>query len=320
MRGLPEYRIRAADSISPPLASGSVSGSVSTRILPSALGPRGPPGFWMLDPGICGRLGCVEGSGLCGGLRPPWNLDLGICGRLGWVCVRAPGFCMLESVWAVWAGVGRPDSVFWILETGLSDGRRGVGRPDSVFCILETGLSEGGSTGVGRPDSGFWILETGAVEGGRAVRILYSAFCILPATCACDAYAWEQRWHMSGCWILDSGNWAVGGTEGVWRPPGFCILYSVFCRPHMHVMHIHVSGGRNDGGVWAARILYSVFCILPAAYARPHVHVMHIHVSGGRRGVAAKRKSQTCSQAASNLRVFAHQHIGGQEIANGTLD
>ena len=53
----------------------------------------------------------------------------------------------------------------------------------------------------------------------------------------------------------------------------------------MHVMHIHVSGGRNDGGVWAARILYSVFCILPAAYARPHVHVMHIHVSGGRRGV-----------------------------------
>ena len=59
-------------------------------------------------------------------------------------------------------------------------------------------------------------------------RILYSAFCILPATCACDAYAWEQRWHMSGCWILDSGNWAVGG-------------------------------------VWAARILYSVFCILYSA-------------------------------------------------------
>ena len=239
----------------------------------------------------------------------------------GWVgCVCGPLDSVCWNLWAVWAGVGRPDSVFWILETGLSDGRRGVGRPDSVFCILETGLSEGGSTGVGRPDSGFWILETGAVEGGRAVRILYSAFCILPATCACDAYAWEQRWHMSGCWILDSGNWAVGGTEGVWRPPGFCILYSVFCRPHMHVMHIHVSGGRNDGGVWAARILYSVFCILPAAYARPHVHVMHIHVSGGRRGVAAKRKSQTCSQAASNLRVFAHQHIGGQEIANGTLD
>ena len=78
---------------------------------------------------------------------------------------------------------------------------------------------------MGRPDSGFWILETGAVEGGRAARILYSAFCILPATCACDAYAWEQRWHMSGCWILDSGNWA-GGVAGdellKWLPSGGC--------------------------------------------------------------------------------------------------
>ena len=116
-----------------------------------------------------------------------------------------------------------------------------------------------------------------------------------------------------GFWILEAG--LSEGRRGCGGRPD-----SVFCRPHMHVMHIHVSGGRNDGGVWAARILYSVFCILPAAYARPHVHVMHIHVSGGRRGVAAKRKSQTCSQAASNLRVFAHQHIGGQEIANGTLD
>ena len=93
------------------------------------------------------------------------------------------------------------------------------------------------------------------------------------------------------------------------------ILYSAAAyRIPQKVWKLH---GRR---VWAARILYSVFCILPAAYARPHVHVMHIHVSGGRRGVAAKRKSQTCSQAASNLRVFAHQHIGGQEIANGTLD
>ena len=31
------------------------------------------------------------------------------------------------------------------------------------------------------------------------------------------------------CWILDSGNWAVGGTTGC-GPPGFCNLYSVFCR------------------------------------------------------------------------------------------
>ena len=52
-------------------------------------------------------------------------------------------------------------------------------------------------------------------------------------------------------WMLDSGFWKLG------------------CRR----------------GVAAACILYSVFCILPAAYARPHVHVMHIHVSGGRRCV-----------------------------------
>ena len=209
----------------------------------SALGPRpsarAPPGFWMLDPGICGRFG------------PVWAARILYSGfwKLG---------CQMDG--GVWAAQILY-SVFW-----------------KVGCRRE-----------GRRPPGFWILYSGnwGVEGGRAGAhsvfcILYSAFCILPATCACDAYAWEQRWHMSGCWILDSGNWAVGG---VWRPPGFCILYSVFCRPHMHVMHIHVSGGRNDGGVWAARILYSVFCILPAAYARPHVHVMHIHVSGGRRCV-----------------------------------
>jgi len=142
---------------------------------------------------------------------------------------------MLESV----GGVGRcgppADSGFWILESGLSEGRRVCGLPpaDSAFWILETGLSDGRSTGVGRPDSVFCILEVGVSRVAQGARILYSAFCILPATCACDAYAWEQGWHMSGCWILDSGNWAVGGTTGV----------------------------------WAARILYSVFCILPAAYA-----------------------------------------------------
>ena len=35
---------------------------------------------------------------------------------------------------------------FWILETGLSEGRRGVGRPDSVICILySAGRAEGGA-------------------------------------------------------------------------------------------------------------------------------------------------------------------------------
>jgi hypothetical protein len=130
-------------------------------------------------------------------------LDPGICGRLG-VCAEGsgpPGFWILyPGNWAVGGTVDR------------------CGPPG--FCILYSG-----SLGV---------------EGGRTARILYSVFCILPATCACDAYAWEQGWHMSGCWILDSGNWAVRGTTGV----------------------------------WAARILYSVFCILPAAYARyAYMHV-----------------------------------------------
>ena len=154
MRGLSEYRIRAADSISPPLASGSVSGSVSTRILlrsPSRPSARVPPGFWMLDPGICGRLGVCMRRALRRA-QPPldsgsWNLW-----AVGLGVRAAPGFWMLESV----GGVGRcgPPG-FWILDSGnwAVGGSRGVGRPDSVFCILETGLSEGGSTGVGRPDS-----------------------------------------------------------------------------------------------------------------------------------------------------------------------
>ena len=177
MRGLSEYRIRAADSISPPLASGSVSGSVSTRILlrsPSRPSARVPPGFWMLDPGICGRLGVyaegsAEGSGppgfwilesvggwvgcACG----PWILDAGICGRLGpvWAarildsgywklgCRRVegcgpPGFCILQT--GNWAVGGRVDGCgppgFWILDSGNWGGRGGQGRAHSVFCIL----------------------------------------------------------------------------------------------------------------------------------------------------------------------------------------
>ena len=125
MRGLSEYRIRAADSISPPLALEGAAGSV----------------FWMLA---------------------PWNL------------------------WGGWLGGPR---ALWILDSG--------------------NWAVGGATGV-------W-----------AARILHSAFCILQATYACFAYAWGQGCHMSGCWILDSGNWAVGGTRGVGRPDSvFCILYS----------------------------------------------------------------------------------------------
>ena len=119
MRGLSEYRIRAADSISPPLASGSLSGSVSTRILPSALGPPlGAP----LDSG-CWILESVGGLGRCG----------------------PPGFCILDSGnWAVrWTeGCGPPR--FCILYSGKwAVGGRVDGRPDSGFCILETGVSRG---------------------------------------------------------------------------------------------------------------------------------------------------------------------------------
>ena len=149
-----------------------------------------------------------------GGLGAPWILDPG-----SW------------NLWAVGCACGGP----WILDAGIC-GRRGPAWAGRGFCILYPGNWAVGGTVDRCGPPGFCILYSGSlgVEGGRTARILYSVFCILPATCACDAYAWEQGWHMSGCWILDSGNWAVRGTTGV----------------------------------WAARILYSVFCILPAAYAR----------------------------------------------------
>ena len=132
MRGLSEYKIRAADSISPPLAFGGGPGSVSSGFCSArpgrGLSPAPRPGFWILYSGLS------EGRG-------------------------------------VWAARG-----FWILYSGnwaVGGTVDGCGPPG--FCIL---------------DSVFW-----GVEGGRAARILYSAFCILPATCACDAYAWEQGWH-----------------------------------------------------------------------------------------------------------------------------
>ena len=106
---------------------------------------------------------------MCGGLGAPWILDPG-----SW------------NLWAVGLGVRAGPPGFWMLESVGGVGRRGPAA-DSVFCILETGLSEGRSTGVGRPDSVFCILE-----------------------------AWASR---------------VAG------PPGFCILYSVFCPRHVHVMH-----------------------------------------------------------------------------------
>ena len=170
MRGLSEYRIRAADSISPPLALEGAAGSV----------------FWMLA---------------------PWNL------------------------WGGWLGGGR---ALWILDSGnwAVGGSTGVGaRPrtlDSGFWKLGCRRVEGCG-----PARAFWILDSGSwgfdmgFESGGAARILHSAFCILQATYACFAYAWGQGCHMSGCWILDSGNWAVGGTRGVGRPDSvFCILYS----------------------------------------------------------------------------------------------
>ena len=94
------------------------------------------------------------------------------------------------------------------------------GSRDGTEWMLDSGLF-----------SGNWV-ETGLSEGRRGVaaaRILYSVFCILPAAYARDAYSRERRAEVCG-------------------PPGFCILYSVFCRPHMHVMHIHVSGGRSRDG------------------------------------------------------------------------
>ena len=228
MRGLPEYRIRAADSISPPLASAQCLAQFPQGFCssPSALGrPPLDSGCWILE--SVGGWVCVRRA--LGGLRPPWILDPGICGRLGWVCVRAPGFWMLESVGG-WAVCGPPG--FWILDAGicgrlggvrvraariLDSGfwklgcRRVCGCGPPGFWILDSGnWAVGGSRGEGRPDSGFWILDSAA-------------------TCACDAYAWEQRWHMSGCWILDSGNWAVE-ARGVGRPDsGFCILHSATC-------------------------------------------------------------------------------------------
>ena len=117
----------------------------------------------------------------------------------------------------------------WKLHVGRSGAH-------SVFCRSIQNPPKGVETACWTVRRAFCILPQHTESPKRRgncmldgpARILYSAFCILPATCACDAYAWEQRWHMSGCWILDSGNWAVGG-------------------------------------VWAARILYSVFCILYSA-------------------------------------------------------
>ena len=177
MRGLSEYRIRAADSISPPLALEGAAGSV----------------FWMLAPwNLWG--------GWLGGARALWILDSGN--------------------WAVGGSTGvgaRPrilDSGFW--ELGCRRGDGGVGRPDSAFCILYSA----GVCAEGEGPPGFWILETGnwAVGGSRGVGPpAHSVF-----------------------WILETG--LSEGRRGC-GPPGFCILHSVFCRRHMHVLHMH--GGRD---------------------------------------------------------------------------
>ena len=190
MRGLPEYRIRAADSISPPLASGSASGSVSTRILPSALGPRGPPGPWILDAGS-------------------WNLwAVGVRGGL-WALWRAQA--PLESgswnLWAVGLGVCAGP---WILYAGIC----GQCGPVWAARILY---------------SGFWKLGCQMDGGVWAAQILYSVFWKLG--CRREGRrVWAAR-------ILYSGFWKLG-------PCAFCILHSVFCQRHVHVMHMH---GSRDG-------------------------------------------------------------------------
>ena len=154
MRGLSEYKIRAARSISPP-------GGLWWR-----LDPGGSVSTWILPSDQPGRR--VEGSG--GGLDSGgWIL---VCGRC--VCGGAgrpdSGFWILETVGAVGLGVraGSGDSGFWILESvgAVGLGVR-AGARDSGFWILEPGLSTGrvdGCGGAGRPDSGFWILETGLSE------------------------------------------------------------------------------------------------------------------------------------------------------------
>ena len=162
----------------------------------SALGPRpsarGPPGFWMLDPGICGRFGPVWAARILysGFWKLGCQMDGGVwaaqilysvfwklgCRREG---RRPPGFCILYS--GNWA-------VRWT---------EGCGPPR--FCILYSGKWAVGGRVDGRPDSGFCILETGVSRGAGPARILYSAF---------------------------------------------CILHSVFCRRHVHVMHMH---GSRDG-------------------------------------------------------------------------
>ena len=86
---------------------------------------------------------------------------------------------------------------------------------------------------------GFWILDSGSwAVGGTDVgaRILYSVFWKL------GRRGWQGSTGVgrpdSVFWILEAGASRVAG------PPGFCILHSVFCRRHVHVMHMH---GSTDG-------------------------------------------------------------------------
>ena len=194
MSGLSEYRIRAADSISPPLAFGGGPGSVSTRILLRSAESRARPpdsGCWILE--SADGWVCVFAEGLA----PPWILDAG--SRNLWAVglgVRARPWILDAGICGqcgpVWARPRILDSGFWILGCRRVEG---CGPPaDSGFWILNSGLSDRRSTGVGRPDSVFWILEA--------------------------------------------------GVSRVAGPPGFCILHSVFCRHHVHVMHEH---GSRDG-------------------------------------------------------------------------
>ena len=233
MRGLSEYRIRAADSISPPLALEGAAGSVFWMLAPWNLWGGwlgGARALWILDSGnwaVGGstgvgarprtldsgfwKLGCRRVEG-CGPARAFWILDSGSWGfdmgfeSGGAARILHSAFCILRV--CVRRARGLLDSGFWKLETGLSEGRGVWARPRILYSGFWKLGCRRGDGGVGRPDSAFCIL--------------YSAgdICMF---CICMGAG------MSHEWMLDSGFWKLGcrRDEEMGRPDSvFCILYS----------------------------------------------------------------------------------------------